>query len=277
MANHETPTFHPIARDRVALATISHAVVDAATDLEISALPVDGAELLCLLEASRIAGRRCLIEPQYVSPTTDTTGDFATYRGHRKGHWREIERRGRKLGREYDVDLQLIRRPADLDGEFEEGLRLEASGWKGAAGTAILCSPEMVGFYRAIARSYHERGELRLSQLRAEGRLIAFDLALLSAGRYFLVKTAYDESLRGFSPGLILRRAVIERCFELGLEAHEFLGTDMPWKRLFSTGEREHCVYRGYSRRPLSTGRYSYRRRVRPVIKRAYHFVRGDR
>jgi CelD/BcsL family acetyltransferase involved in cellulose biosynthesis len=109
---------------------------------------------------------------------------------------------------------------------------------------------------------------LRFSALRLDGRLVAFDLAILSRQRYFLLKTAYDESVRRFAPGLWLRREVIERCFELGLEAHEFLGEDMPWKRVFATETRAHVTYRAFDRGPLGITRYVYRAKLRPTVKR---------
>lgn len=270
MCNDHTPVFRPLARGEGELTAVAEAVVDRGEELEVSALPKKDPGLDALLEASSRAGWSVVVDHQSLSPVTDSTGDFHAYREGRKKQWRELERRGRKLRREHDVELRSIEAPVDVEREVDEGLRLEASGWKGAAGTAILLSPKLARFYRTVARSYHERGELRLSQLRAGGRLVAFDLAVVYAGRYFLLKTAYDESLAALAPGLVLRRAVIERCFEEELEAHEFLGVDMAWKRLFSTGAHELCVYRGYGRRPLPSLRYAYRKRLRPVLKRAY-------
>jgi CelD/BcsL family acetyltransferase involved in cellulose biosynthesis len=99
--------------------------------------------------------------------------------------------------------------------------------------------------------------------------VVAFDLALLHAGRLHLLKTGYDEALRSLSPGLALRRAVIERCFELGLEAHELLGDDMPWKRLFATSERRHRRFGTFGARPVPLARYAHRRGM-PALRRLY-------
>jgi hypothetical protein len=242
--------------------------------VEVTALPADGYERPCVLRASSDLNRLSLLEPHFVAPVTDTTGDFPSYRRPRRARWRELERRGRKLHREHEVVSRLLRSPTDLERELEEGLGLEASGWKGAAGTAILSSPRTASFYRSVARAFQARGELRTSELRVDGRLVAFDLALLYRGRYLLLKTAYDESLRSLSPGLVLRRAVIESCFDRNLTAHEFLGVDMAWKRLFSTANLLHCTYRGYPRRPLGAAGYSYRKHLRPALKSAYRRVR---
>jgi CelD/BcsL family acetyltransferase involved in cellulose biosynthesis len=276
MANEHTPVFQALVRRDADLAALGEAVLEAGLELEVGPIASDDPALEALLEGASRAGWASVVDDHSVSPVTATTGDFDAYRGERRRRWREVERRGRKLSREHAVVLDCVAPPVDLDRELADGLGLEAAGWKGAAGTAILADPDVARFYRSIARSYHEGGRLRLSRLVVDGRLAAFDLAVVHAGRYFLLKTAYDEALASFAPGLVLRRAVIERCFAQPLEAHEFLGTDMAWKRLFATGDHRLRVYRGYPRRPLSSLRYAYRRRVRPLLKRAYLATRGS-
>jgi CelD/BcsL family acetyltransferase involved in cellulose biosynthesis len=269
LANTETPAFRPVARDADSLARVSAAVVSAAPVLEVANLPMNGPAHEALDAASVRARRLNATVVHYGSPLTGTTGTFAAYRAERKDRWKEIERRARKMAREHAVELRTVAPPEAFEEELEAGLRLEASGWKGQEGTAILSSPAMASFYRDIARDALEHGELRFSTLRLDGRLVAFDLAVLSQRRYFLLKTAYDESVRRLAPGLVLRRAVIERCFELDLLAHEFLGIDMPWKQLFATETRLHVRWRSYERRPLPIARYAYRGVLRPAVKRA--------
>ena len=277
LANEHSPSFRPLAGDPEARAALAAAVLESGAPLELRALPIDEDGAAGLVAALEARGARTLVEPDYVSPIADTTGAFDDYRARLKSGWRELERRGRKMARENEVEQALVAAPRDLDRELEEGLALEASGWKGRAGTAMLAAEATARFYREVARAFHAAGQLRLSGLRVDGRLVAFDLALLHERRYFLLKTAYDEELRTLAPGLVLRRAVIERCFELGLEAHEFLGPDMEWKRLFATGDRAHAMCRAYPRAPLPTAAFVYRRDVRPRLKRAYRALRPRR
>lgn len=274
LANEHTPAFRPLARDPAARARLAEAVLAKGEQLEIAALPADEPAVRSFVAAVGAGGARSVIEPDYTSPLTDTTGSFADYRERMKGGWRELERRGRKLRREHDVQEALVETPAELEPVLDEGLELEGAGWKARAGTAMLADRSTAHFYRTMSGAFQAAGELRLSTLRVDGRLAAFDLALLRRGRYFLLKTAYDEALRSLAPGLVLRRSVIERCFELGLEAHEFLGPDMQWKRLFATGDRVHHVWRIYPRRPIDFLGYLYRRDARPRLKRAYLRVR---
>lgn len=265
--NAETPSFRPLARSAEGLARLAEAVAQAAPRVELQALPLEDPGAGAMRAAAARAGRLVVVDRDFEAPFVQTSGDFGAYRGLMKRRWVEIERRGRKLAREHSVELNVIQAPRALEAELEEGLALEASGWKGRQGTAILSSPASAGFYRAVVRDAHRRGELRFSTLRVDGRLAAWDMAIVAGDRYHLLKTAFDEAVRTAGPGLVLRRAVVERCFETGLETHEFLGHDLAWKRLFATGARRHVVLRLYARHGWPAANYLYRRRVRPPLR----------
>jgi CelD/BcsL family acetyltransferase involved in cellulose biosynthesis len=269
LANPETPAYRPLARDPAALAELSAAVRDGASRLELRGLPAHEPAHAILHEAVRAKGGLDVAVPQYRSPIADTTGDFGAYRAERRARWKETERRTRRAAREREARFSLLQDPGESMALLEAGLALEATGWKGRAGTAMLSSRESAGFYRDLARSAARRGELRFSALWFAGTLVAFDYSFVRHGRYLLLKTAFDESERSLSPGLVLRRAVIEACFAADeLEAHEFLGPDMAWKRLFSTGAREHVGYRAYRATPGNRLRHLYRARLRRRARR---------
>lgn len=266
-----TPVFRPLARDAAARDRLLEEAVAAAGGGELSVESVvEGDSLLpALARAARGRRRLVLIEPQHTSPIVETTGEFEAYRRAMKRGWRELERRRRKMHREHDVRYSLLEAPDDLDAALERGFAVESSGWKGAAGTAITSSPETLTFYREVARAYHRAGQLSLSELWLDGALVAFDLSVLHERRLYLLKTGYDESIRTLAPGLALRRAVIERCFERKLDALELLGDDMPWKRLFATSERRHVRFGSYGTRPVPLARYAERRAM-PAVRRLY-------
>jgi CelD/BcsL family acetyltransferase involved in cellulose biosynthesis len=275
LSNVHSPVFHPLASDPAAERALLTAAMDRSPELVVEGVPVGG-HLDRLLSGGRGRHRLCVVEPWHTSPIVDTTGSFERYRAEKKSHWREIERRRRKLRREHLVEERLIEAPADLEGQLTRGFQVEASGWKGRAGTAIASSPTTTRFYRLVAADLIRRDELRLSTLSADGCMIAFDFGLVHQARYFLLKTGFDESFRRYGPGLALRLSVIERCFELGLDSHEFLGSETDWKRLFATHARGHRVLRAYAWRPPTLTRFLYRRAARPVLARAYHRVRGS-
>lgn len=272
MANVHTPSFVPLAEDGAALdALLDAALAARAPELVVSALPSFAPALSALRRRSQRARELLVTEPQHTSPLIELEGDFDSFRRHSKPRWgAPLERFGRKMERENGARFSLVERPVDLEQELQRGLEVEAGGWKGAAGTAILSSPATETFYREIARSFQAADGLRLSGIYFHDRLVAFDLSLLHARRLWLLKTGYDESFRRLAPGLVLRLKIIQRCYELGLEGHELLGDDSEWKRKFATGAREHRIVRLYPWRPGGLARYAYRRAIRPPLAAAY-------
>ena len=53
-------------------------------------------------------------------------------------------------------------------------------------------------------------------------------------------KLAYDESLKGCSPGLVLLEEAIQRGIEGGLRGYDFLGAEADWKTRWSSTSRPH-------------------------------------
>lgn len=282
MANVHSPVFVPLAEDPAALDVLLDAVLERRrSELVVPAVP-RSAPLLESLKARAKRDRHFfLTEPQHTSPLVDLDGDYDSFRRHSKPRWgAPLERFGRKMERDHSASFSLVEAPLDLETELQRGFEVEASGWKGAAGTAILSAPQTAMFYREVARSFHAVDRLRLSGISFGDRLVAFDLSLLYARRLWLLKTGYDESFRRLAPGLVLRLRIIERCYELGLEGHELLGDDSEWKRKFATGAREHRVARAYGRRPDAVAGYVYRKALRPRLahaRRCARFIAASR
>jgi len=276
MANDHTPVLRPLARDPQALEALVDAVMEADVgEVELAALPAHDRVVDHLVHAARRAGRLAILQPQHISPIVELSGTYSDLRTDTKPRWgAPLERFRRKMQREYDAVFSLIESPEDLEAGLERGFEVEASGWKGRAGTAILSSQDTAAFYRAIARAYHAGGELKLSGISLDGRLVAFDLSLLHEERLWLLKTGFDESYRRYAPGLVLRLSILERCYELGLRGHELLGDDSEWKRKFSNDERAHQRLRAFRRRPIPALRYGYHRWTRPAMRRAYRRAR---
>ena len=273
MANIESCVVRPLARDTDALDRLAAAAVTERYDLlEVRRLPEGDTGIEALRRAAGAHGRFSLVEPDVTSPIVDTAGSADDYREATKSKWhRNLRRLSRKLLREHDADFHLIEPPADLKAELAAGFAVESSGWKMEQGTAILARPEAQTFYRALAQSFHERGELRVSWIAVDGRMIAWDLAILHGNRLYSPKSGYLEEYKALAPGLVLELATIERCFEQGIEAHELLGADEPYKLRFSTSKRYHRVFRAFPRRPMPAMRYAWRRYApRSIRERRY-------
>jgi len=90
------------------------------------------------------------------------------------------------------------------DGAVETFLALEASGWKGRAGTAMQ-SAAHADFFRETCAAFAACERLQLVALRAAGRTIAMQCNLLAGDGVFCFKLAVDEDYARYSPGVQLQ------------------------------------------------------------------------
>lgn len=277
LANVHTPSFRPLAREAETMDRLIAAAMERGRSegIELIALPEDDPSVARLAAGARDASLIPLVEGAYASPVVETTGDFDSWRKVSKRRWgAPLERFRRKMGRDHEADFAIVVPPADLEAELDDGFQVEAGGWKGQAGTAILSDPATEAFYREIAAQFHQRDELRLSRIRLDDRTAAFDLCVLHRDELYLLKTGFDEGFRRLAPGLVMRLSIIERCFELGLRSHQLLGGESEWKAKFQTSKRPHVNLRAYRRRPIGVARYAYRSALRPRLKRVYRRFR---
>lgn len=203
------------------------------------------------------------------SPYVEISGSFEDYLAALdRHHVKETLRRRRRLGDEGAVEFTVEDGRERLDELLAEGWPVEASGWKRESGTAIDSQPETLAFYTDIARWAAARGILRLAFLCLDGRAIAFELALEDSGVYAILKGGFDVELRKFGPGGLITHDQLKRAFELGLRRYEFLGTDEPYKTVWTPAVHERHVLQAFA--PTLLGRaeraaYAY---GRPLARR---------
>jgi CelD/BcsL family acetyltransferase involved in cellulose biosynthesis len=274
--NGHTPLFAPLGEPEAVAKVVGAVLPSSAGSLIVGHVPQADESVHALDRASRAARRVTWWEPGQTSPVVDLEGDFDSYLGRLGRHTRrELARLRRKLEAEQgDVRVDSFAVPANLQEELQGALELEASGWKGRRGTAILSRPDTAAFYRRFATAFAARGELRLSTLAAGGRLIAFDLCLVANDRAWTIKGAYDEEYRRYAPGLLLLLAEIEDAYSRGLAAVELLGGADAYKLKFTTSSRTHVALHSHRRLLLPLARLSYHRAARPIMRRAYRALR---
>jgi hypothetical protein len=94
---------------------------------------------------------------------------------------------------------------------FEIFLRLEMAGWKGHAGTAILCRSADAAFARAAIPAMAAEGAAWIESLRVGGRTIAAQVLLRSGDAAFTWKIAHDQAFGQYSPGVLLVESYTEK------------------------------------------------------------------
>ena len=124
-------------------------------------------------------------------------------------HWRskklkELRRLRRKLEETGPVAFRTARTPVDINEALERFFALEASGWKGRSGTALVQDAGRATFVRSMLRDLGLTGKVRIDGLYIEDTMVAGAISLVSGGTVAFWKIAYDEAFARLSPGVLL-------------------------------------------------------------------------
>jgi CelD/BcsL family acetyltransferase involved in cellulose biosynthesis len=118
-------------------------------------------------------------------------------------HRREWRRQRRKLESLLGAEVVTRDRAGDPDA-VADFLRLEASGWKGRAGTAFASIAGHAELFARLCEGFGELGRLQLLALEAGGRRLAMKCNLVAGEAIFCFKIAFDDSLGKYSVGMQL-------------------------------------------------------------------------
>lgn len=126
--------------------------------------------------------------------------------------------------------VEFLRAPEDLDLEqaLATFLEVEASGWKGAGGTAIRADVDRTRFYSGVVRDIGSDGGLEINLLTLEGRPLAGQLCIRSGAVLHVLKIGYDEAYAALAPGNMLLEHLLEECPSRGITEVDLV-TDAPW------------------------------------------------
>ena len=120
-------------------------------------------------------------------------------------------------------------------GAIDAFLRLEASGWKGhdADGLALRQRDGATAFFETACRLFLREGRLWFHSLERDGEPIAMICMVRAGDGEFAYRTAYDEDLAGFGPGV-----------EVFVDAMQHFegGTDASWLDTCSAPGNRHLM-----------------------------------
>ena len=125
---------------------------------------------------------------------------------------------------------------ADRDG-LERFYQLEASGWKGRAGSAILRSGTRQ-YYDEIAEWTARCGYFRLYMLEWNGELLASHFSLTHRNRCYSPMVAYNENFKQFAPGHLIVQEILQDCHARGVTGYDITGQDQAWKMKWTSETR---------------------------------------
>jgi CelD/BcsL family acetyltransferase involved in cellulose biosynthesis len=246
--------------------------------LELNQLPEGSPTLDRITELASADGFPCERWSSGDAPYVPLRGSWADYfEGLAAKHRSNLRNRLKRLSKIGDVELETLSEPGPaLEAALQDGLRIEAAGWKGEEGTAIRCEDDIRGFYSRYAQAAARRDLLRLQFLVVGGTRIAFAYSIVHAGKLFLLKTGYDPEYSKYSPFNVLLRKVLEDCFDSGLDEFEFLGVFDRWKESWAELARPHCWAYVFAKTPTARLIRSAKFGVIPKVKQILGVPESD-
>ncbi|MFN8008883.1 MAG: GNAT family N-acetyltransferase [Terriglobia bacterium] len=213
----------------------------------------EGSPTLSLIR-NKMQGYVSLQCPDSFGSFLSITGSFENYRGNLSKNFKNnLNKAGRRLCQLAQPRYVFLRGDSANLNELQCFLEIEASGWKGRNGTAILQSEGLTSFYREISTRFLRRGCLELDFLEADGKRIAGHLRVRMGRSVILLKIAYDEEYERYSPGNLLFEKAIQQTFESNEIDEINCLTDTLWHRNWKMSKRCYDILKIFPKTPYSS------------------------
>ncbi len=169
-------------------------------------MSLDGAAMKAFANALRQGGMRPRVLQSYQRAELDATRDADELLRDALGakKLKELRRQRHRLAEHGAVHFDVARSPDAVAAAVEIFLALEASGWKGARGTALAQNDGDAGFVRRATIALAASGQCEIVTLRAGDTPVAAGIVLRHQDRAFFFKLGVDERFSKFSPGVQL-------------------------------------------------------------------------
>jgi CelD/BcsL family acetyltransferase involved in cellulose biosynthesis len=194
--------------DETLQAMLDHIAADASLPkiIALDAIRDDGSTALALKRVLASRGSAPAILRRFQRPMLASTLDAKQYMEAvlSASRRKKLRQHRRRLAEKGTLESKIITEPEAVSRALEDFLRLEAAGWKGRKRTALLCNLLDATFTRDMVAALAPHGEAWIHSLTLDGRPVSMQVVLRAGTTAFTWKTTYDESLRDFSPGMLL-------------------------------------------------------------------------
>ncbi|MEK9284272.1 GNAT family N-acetyltransferase [Bradyrhizobium sp. ISRA442] len=165
-----------------------------------------GAAMTSLDNVLARTGLKPRVLSSYVRAALDATQDGEKLLQEALGtkKLKELRRQRHRLAEHGPVVFEVARKPDEIGPALETFLQLEASGWKGKRGTALIQDAGDATFIRRAVPALAETAQCEIVSLRAGLTPVAAGIVLRHQDRAFFFKLGVDERFAKYSPGVQL-------------------------------------------------------------------------
>jgi CelD/BcsL family acetyltransferase involved in cellulose biosynthesis len=241
-----TPLLDRDMADDAAAKLLHHARNAGARALLLREVALDGPALRAFTNNLARDGIAARVLQSHVRACLDATGDGETRLRDALGakKLKELRRLRHRLADRGAVSFDVARSPDEVALAIETFLALEASGWKGQRGTALIQVAGDAAFIRRATRALAETGQCEIVTLRAGDAPVAAGIVLRHQARAFFFKLGVDERFAKYSPGVQLTLDLTRHlCADPAItSADSTAGPDHPminpiWRGRFAIGD----------------------------------------
>ena len=245
---------------------------------------LDGAAMRTLGEVLREQGLRPRVLQSRLRACLDATRDAEELLREALGakKLKELRRQRHRLADTGAVRFDVARTPAEVAAALETFLRLEASGWKGKRGTALIQNDGDAAFIRRAVPALAETGQCEIVTLRTGETPVAAGIVLRHQDRAFFFKLGIDERFAKYSPGVQLTLDLTRHlCADPAIAtADSTAGADHPminpiWRGRFAIGDVLVPLRKNDPMVLLIHASLGLRNGARELARRAVHLMRG--
>jgi CelD/BcsL family acetyltransferase involved in cellulose biosynthesis len=246
---------------------------------------LDGAAMKAVTHVLRQAGLRPRVLQSRIRACLEATRDSDALLRDALGakKLKELRRQRHRLAEHGAVHFEVARTPEDVASAIETFLTLEASGWKGQRGTALVQHDGDASFVRRATVALAEGSQCEIVSLRAGDTPVAAAIVLRHQDRAFYFKLGIDERFAKFSPGVQLTLDLTRHlCADPQIAtADSTADADHPminpiWRGRFAIGDVLVPLRRGDPVVPLIHAALTLRRLAYQSVRRAVHFIRRN-
>jgi CelD/BcsL family acetyltransferase involved in cellulose biosynthesis len=172
----------------------------------LDAMAADGTTMQALSRVLHARGGMPCILTEARRPKLASTLDGRQYlqQALSSSSRKKLRQHRRRLAEKGRLEYRIDSAPEAVGQALESFLQLEASGWKGRQGTALLSDTADAAFVRGMVPAMAQRGDAEIHALYLDGEPLSVQVVLRAGTAAFTWKTAYNEAWRDASPGMLL-------------------------------------------------------------------------
>jgi CelD/BcsL family acetyltransferase involved in cellulose biosynthesis len=281
-----TPLLDRDMPDLAATRLLQAARAAGAHALVLRDVTLDGAALGAIAAALGRDGLRIRVLQFHERACLDATGggDAVMQDALSDKRLNKLHRQRHRLAEHGAISFQVARAPHEVAAALEAFLTLEASGWKGRRGTALIQHDGDAAFIRRATAALAETSQCEIVTLKAGDTAVAAAIALRHQGRAFVFKIGMDERFAKYSPGVQLALDLTRYlCADPAVtSADSTAGPDHPminpiWRGRLAIGDVLIPLYRRDPMVELIDTALRARRSMRDVARDGVQFIRNLR